>query len=222
MNYFLFIVGSTFEYIGTLLFLFTLFRFGLDRRLIINVLLVSLLMSQASYFSRLDPAVGDLSSYIQFILFVLVLWILFRVPIFHSIIMNFAGIAALFTVQGLIILVASQVSDTSFSTITSNHATATAVQIITCLANIAIARTVYIKNWGFDFVPTSRRVYVEIRGTNAILLAIIAFAIVLAAILAVVFRNNYDEYVIAASVVFLLTLPLFLYFTLRKDTEDAA
>jgi hypothetical protein len=222
MDYLLFIIGSIFEYAGMFILLFMLFRFTLEKRLLVNVVWVSVLMSQVSYFTRLDSAVGDLSSYVQFLLFIIVLWVLFRVPIFHSIVMNFAGLAAIFASQGLIILIASFISGVSFESVIRNDATATAVQIITCLVQIALARAVYILNWGFDFVPTSRRSNVRIKGTNAILLAIISVSIVAAAVLAYIFRNNYDDYVIYASIVFLLTLPVFLHFSLRKDFEDAA
>ncbi|SEM57030.1 hypothetical protein [Paenibacillus sp. OV219] len=221
MDYILFVIGSTFEYIGMFLFLFALFRFGLYTRLIMNVVIVSVLMSQVSYFTRLDSSVGDLSSYIQFFLFVVVLWLLFQVPLFHSIVMNFAGLAATFGINGIIILIAIFLGDISLDTIQSTQSILTSFQFVTFLAEIGIARSIYIMNWGFDFVPTSRRSYVQIKGTNAILMAIISTSIVIAAVLAFVFRNDYNDYVFYASFVFLCTLPIFLYFSLRKDVEDA-
>lgn len=221
MDYILFVIGSTFEYVGMFLFLFALFRFGLYFRLGVNVVLVSVLMSQVSYFTRLDPAVADLSSYIQFLLFVIVLWLLFQVPIFHSFVMNFAGLAATFAVQGVIILLVKYLGGISLEAIQGNQLISTSLQFMTFLADIGIARAIYIWNLGFDFVPTSRRSYVKIKGTNAILLAIISTSVVVAAVLAFVFRNDFNDYVLYASFVFLATLPLFLYFSLRKDVEDA-
>ncbi|AZN42544.1 hypothetical protein [Paenibacillus albus] len=222
MDYILFVVGSTFEYIGMFLFLFALFRFSLYTRLSMNVVIVSVLMSQVSYFTRLDPSVGDLSTYIQFVLFVIVMWVLFQVPIFHSIVMNFAGLAGGLAIQGILILLTNYVGGLSLDTIQGSRAILTSLQFVTFLVQIGIARMVYIMNWGFDFVPTSRRTYVRINRTSAILLAIIASCIVVAAALAFVFRNDYDDYVIYASIVFLCTLPVFLFFSLRKDVEDAA
>ncbi|MBP3964311.1 hypothetical protein [Paenibacillus lignilyticus] len=221
MKYLLFLIGSIFEYSGMFILLFTLFRFSIYRRLLVNVFLVATLMSQVSYFTRLDSAVGDLSTYIQFGLFVIVLWVLFNVPIFHSAIMNLAGILAV-GLQGILIVLVSVISNVSFGAVAGNDVSAAGIQVITCLAHLALAKLVYDKNWGFDFVPTSRRSNVEIKGTNAILLAIISFCIVAAMITAIIFRNNYDDYVLFASIIFLFTVPVFLYFTLRKDTEDAS
>ncbi|EXX91568.1 hypothetical protein BG53_00020 [Paenibacillus darwinianus] len=222
MNYFIFILASSIEYFGTFMFMFALFRFRIYSQMIINVLFVSFLMSQVSYFTRLNPEIGDLSTYIQFVLFILIVWILFRVPLFHSIIMNFAGIAAAIVIQGLIILLLSQSTGLTASEMLANIWIASSFQVLLAIFEIALARTIVIFNLGFDFVPTSPRSDVRIRGTNAVLMGIIIFAIVLAALMAYLFRTDPDIYVIGASIVFLLTLPIFIYFSIRKDFEDAA
>jgi hypothetical protein len=222
VNYFIFLVASAIEYFGTFIFMFALFRFRIRKELVLNILLVSFLMSQVSYFTRLNPELEGLSTFIQFALFILVFWILFLIPFFHSIVMNFAGVACVFLVQGLWLFLLLQTTGMPMADLISNVWIASALQVLTSLVQIALARTIILKNWGFDFVPTSPRSHVTIRGTNAILVGIISFAIVLATLLAYIFRNNLDIYVICASVLFVISMPLFIYFAIRKDNEDAA
>lgn len=222
MNYLIFLIGSSVEYFGMFMFIFTLFRFRIHTQMITNVLFTSFLMSQVSYFTRLNPKIGDLSTYIQFVLFILILWILFRVPIFHSIIMNFSGLAINTITSGLGILLIGKSAGMTVPEMVADVWVIFALQVLSAVMAIALARTIVLMNLGFDFVPTSPRSDVRIRGTNAILLVIILFVIVLAAFLALVFRAKLDSYVITASVVFLLSAPLFIYYSVRKDHEDAA
>jgi len=221
VNYFVFLVASSIEYFGTIIFMFALFRFRIRKQLVMNVLLVSFLMSQVSYFTRINPEIQGFSTYIQFALFILVFWVLFLIPLFHSVIMNFAGVASVMIIQGVSIMLFIQLAGTSMNSMQENLWVASGMQVLCAVIQIAIARTIIVMNWGFDFVPTSPRAYVQIRGTNAKLIGIISLAIVLAAFLAYVFRNNLDIYVISASVVFTVTLIAFIYLSVRKDNEDA-
>lgn len=221
MDYILFLIASSIEYFGTFVFMLALFRFRLLPRMIGNVLLVSFLMSQVSYFTRLSPEIGELSTYIQFLLFVLVLWVLFRVPFFHSIVMNFAGIAINALTVGLSILVVGKLIDMSLDEMVQNIWIASSLQVLSAVISLMISRTIYVFHWGFDFVPTSRRTSVDIRGTNAVLLVIIASALVIASVTALVFKSNFESYLYYSFPVFLLTIPAFLYFAVRKDHEDA-
>ncbi|QHT62102.1 hypothetical protein GXP70_20385 [Paenibacillus lycopersici] len=200
--------------------MFTLFRFSLDKWLVRNVIVVALITSQVSYFTRLTPEIGNLTTYIQLFLFVVVLWVLFRVPLFYSIIMNFSGLISSFVTSGIAILLASFAGANS-AEIQGNSMLTAAIQLLSALINIAVARLIYTRNWGFDFVPSERRFRVKINGTNAVLLAIIAVVVVLSVVITLIFRNDFDEYVITASLIFLLTIPVFFYFSLRKDNEDA-
>jgi len=222
VNFFIFLVASSIEYFGIFMFMFALFRFRIRPQLIFSIVLVSFLMSQVSYFTRINPEIESFSTYIQFILFILVVWILFLIPFFHSVVMNFAGIAVAFLVQGIQVLAIVQLYGGSLTDLQDNVWVAAAMQVLSSIILLALTRTIIIMNWGFDFVPTSPRANVQIKGTNAILIGIISFAVVLAALLAYIFRTNLDIYVISASILFLITLPLFIYFSVRKDTEDAS
>ncbi|WP_274651702.1 hypothetical protein [Paenibacillus humicola] len=190
--------------------------------MLVNVFLVTLLMSQVSYFTRKIPEIGELSTYIQFFLFALVLWILFRVPLFHSFLMNFAGISASFVI-GAICAGITYMLGLSIAEIKHNEIVTASLQLLSFIFYIGIARLVYTMNWGFDYVPAERRQNVEIRGTNSILITIIAVSVVASVVMTLLFRNNFGNYVdVVSTVVFLLTLPIFLFFSLRKDNEDAA
>ena len=222
VNYILFLVASSIEYFGTFIFMFALFRFRLYPRMISNILLISFLMSQVSYFTRQNPEIGEMSTYIQFILFVFVLWIMFRVPIFHSVVMNFAGLAINMLTGGISILGVGWLFGIPTQEILQNIWIASSIQVLSAVMTITISRTVYVFNLGFDFVPTSSRGSVHMKGTNAVLLVIILSTVVLAALTALMFKSNFTFYLVCSFPVFLLTIPIFLYYAIRKDNEDAS
>ncbi|GGD75182.1 hypothetical protein [Paenibacillus nasutitermitis] len=220
MSYVLFVAGSIFEYLSCFLLMFTLFRFRFKRQIML-IIIISILMSQVSYFTRLIPEIGELSSYIQLVLFVLVLWILFRVPFYYSIVMNGAGFVSGFAVQGLVIL-SLWGSGVTLSNIQGNNLIILATQLLSATILIGICRLIHIKNWGFDYVPTSHRAHVKITGTNAVLLSLIVFSASAACVIAFLMRYHYKDYLIYASALFVITIPLFLYYSLRKDHDDAS
>lgn len=222
MSYLPSVLGSTIECFGVFLFMFTLFRFQINARVVLSIFLVAFLLAQVSYFTRLVPETANYTTYIQFVIYVVSIWRLFRVPLFYSVIMNFAGIAGLVVVQGLTILALSVTNNISMSSVTENAWLGMSTQLLTTVILAAISHLIHRLNWGFDFIPTSPRVHVRISGTNAVLISVVTVAIALFATLTFLFRNEYEDYVLFASLVFVLTLPVFLYFSLRKDNEDAS
>ncbi len=73
MDYLLFTGASVLEYVAVFAFMFALFRFRITKRLAVTVLTVSLMMSQVSYFTRAIPQIGEMSSFIQLALYIIVL-----------------------------------------------------------------------------------------------------------------------------------------------------
>ncbi|HUC93335.1 MAG TPA: hypothetical protein VMS09_15140 [Paenibacillus sp.] len=223
MDYVIFLVGSFLEYFAALVLMFALFRFRFDPRVFLNFALISFMMSHVSYFTRLNPEIGDMSSYIQLILFIVILCLLFRVSIFYSIIMNFAAFVAGFVLQGIVFFVIfNQMSGITLSELQGNQLLLTTLMIVTSMFSLAISRTLYVMNWNFDFVPTSNRTNVTIKGYNAIILVIIILSISITAITSYFFRFKYDVYVVYSILVFVISLPIFLYYAVRKDFDDAS
>ncbi|MBW7456847.1 hypothetical protein ACFOLF_09850 [Paenibacillus sepulcri] len=220
MSYALFVAGSIIEYFSYFIFMFALFRFRFRDRMFYLVF-VSFIMSQVSYFTRLNPEIGELSSYIQLTLLIIAMWVLFRVPLYYSIVMNGAGFVFGFAVQGLVILFLWQ-TGTPLGTIQDNALASAATQALSALLVIGFSRLIFIKNWGFDYVPTSHRAYVRISGVNALLLVIIVIAAVAACLTAFLFKNEFKDYIILSNAIFIISVPLFLYYSFRKDHEDAS
>lgn len=202
--------------------MFTLFRFRIRTKMILNVVWIAFIMSQVSYITRLNPEIGDMSAVLQYFLITSTLWVLFRVPLFYSAIMVFSGFITGFVIQGITILTLTSTIGLTLETIRENIWIFVATQVLTAILTIAICRTLHIMNWTFDFVPTSHRANVKIHGTNAILLATIVLCIVLTAAAAYLFRNTFEDFVVYSLLVFVITLPIFYYYAVRKDNEDAS
>ena len=222
MEYVLFLIGSSFEYFAYFIFMFTLFRFRIKPRMIAMTLLIAFMMSQVSYVTRMTPEIAEFSSYIQLILLVIWLCLLFRVPLFYSVIMNFAGFAAGIVLQGIVISALMFLIGMTLDEMQGNDWILFSIQILTAIVEIALSRLLYVMNWNFDFVPTSHRADVKIHGTNARLLTTIVLCISIAAVVAYGFRDKFHSFFVYTCVVFMITLPVFLYYMLRKDYEDAA
>jgi len=222
MAYLLFVIGSLFEYFAYFIFMFTLFRFRIKPGMIAMTLSVALQMSQISYVTRLEEDLNELSSYIQLALLVVWCCLLFRVPPFYSVIMNFSSFLAGFVLQGIIIAGLMFLPDLTWADIRDNPWKALSVQVLTAVLEIALCRLLHVMNWNFDFVPTSRRADVRFGGANAVLLSAIVLCVSLAAIAACLFRDRFGSYFVVSYFVFFVTLPVLLYELLRKDCKDAS
>jgi len=222
VEYALFLIGSLFEYFAYYILLFTLFRFRIKPKMIAITLLIAFLMSQVSYVTRLNTDLADISSYIQLVLLIVWFSLLFRVPLFYSVIMNFAGFVAGFVLQGIVIYGLMFLIDLSLAEMQDNPWILHSIQILTAIIELALCRLLYVMNWNFDFVPTSHRADVRFSGTNIILLSTIVLCISLGAIAAILFRDKFHDYFMFSYIVFFVTLPVFLYYLLRKDYEDAS
>ncbi|MBJ6364208.1 hypothetical protein ACFOQM_23595 [Paenibacillus sp. GCM10012307] len=221
MDYLLFTGASVFEYVAVFAFMFALFRFRITGRLVVTVLTVSLMMSQVSYFTRSIPQIGEMSAFIQLALYVVVLWVLFQVPFFYSIVMNFAGFAIVVVVQGVVLLAFHFLSAVPADVVKDSVLLGSGVQVLSSLIEIAVAYAIVQLGGGFNFVPTSRRTYTRFNRSNVTILVIILTTVMLAATLAYLFANEFDSYVLSACAVFVVTIPAYLYVALRKEYEDA-
>ncbi|RXZ78252.1 hypothetical protein EBB07_29805 [Paenibacillaceae bacterium] len=219
MSYALFIAGSTVEYLSLFIFMLVLFRFEL-RGNYVYIALVSFIMSHVSFFTRMVPEIGAGSSYIQFALSIVVLTVLFRVPLLYSLLMNGAALVFGFAVQGIIFLTLYMMINISLADVQNNMLTGALTQLLSAVVFLAASWTVRTNNLGFDYVPTSLRHNTHVRGTNAVMVVVIGIGISTAAISSVVFRNQYESYVVLASIIFMATLPVFLYYSLRRDREQ--
>lgn len=221
-EYILFLTGSSIEYLAFYILIFTLFRFRIKPKMIAMTLLIAFLMSQVSYVTRFITDLSDFSSYIQLVLLIVWFCLLFRVPLFYSIIMNFSVFLAGFVLQGIVIYGLMVLLDLSLLEMQSNVWIRHSIQVLTAIVEIALCRLLYVMNWNFDFVPTSHRADVRFSGTNVILLSTIVLCISLGAVAAYMFRDEFADYFLFSYILFFITLPIFLYYLFRKDYEDAS
>lgn len=219
MNYGLFLIGSLIEYCTAFVLMFTLFRFPL-KGIMPQIIIIAFMMSHFSYITRHFADIGSYSSYLQLVLLIIVTWAVFRVPLFYSFIMNGAGFICLFAVQGITIFIIVM-AGTPFSHIAKDPEIIFATQCLSGLIVVGISRFIVIKNWGFDYVPASHRAHIEINRTNSALFSIIAGSMVVALVAGIALKGNLEKYIVVAGTTFICSIPVFLYYSRRKDAEDA-
>jgi hypothetical protein len=196
----------------------TLFRFNIREKLM-YVVFVSFIMSQVSYFTRLIPEIGFASSYIQYVLSIIVLVVLFRIAIYYSVVMNLTAIAFGIAVQALIILIVWLGLGISLSEVQDNSVVTAAIQILSSTIFMAASRTVSVNNIGFDYVPPSYRNYRVISRKSVITISAIGTVFVASCIIAFLFRHEYEDYLIIEGAIFIVTLPLFLYYSFNENKQ---
>lgn len=221
MSYVLFVAGSIIEFFSLTTLMLVGFRIETPKRRLADVLILAALLAQVSYFTRLNISIGELSSFIQLGLTVLVVWLIFNIPLFHSLLMNLFAMGFGFVGQALIIFTISLAMDVPMSSVISESNFALPAQILSTLLFLTTAYVIKTYNLGFSFVPTSRREYVNLRGLNVIILTVITAVIVILSIASVALSNDFDTYLYIVVGIFVLSIPLFLYYSLRKDNENA-
>lgn len=218
MEYLLFVVGSIIEFFALTTLMLVAHCIEIPRRRLFDILALAALMSQVSYFTRM--VVGETSSYIQLGLTVLAIWLICNIPLFYSAAINVVSMAFGFVGQGLIIVAISFAMNVPYSAVVSDPNYAFPAQILSTILFLTVAYVIKTHNLGFSYVPASRRVYVSLRGLNVVILTAIIVIVTALSVASIALRNDFDTYLYVVVGIFALSIPLFLYYSLRKDAED--
>lgn len=216
MAYALFVAASSIEYFSLFVFMLTLFRFKVSGNLV-YIVFVSFIIAQVSYFTRQIPEIGEASTYIQYVLSIIFLIVLYRISIYYSLVMNLTSIAVGIAVQALIIGVVWLGLGISLSDIQDNTWVRTSIQLLSSILFLTGARTITSFNIGFDYVPPSFRNYRIITRKSTVIISAIGAIFVISCIVAFIFRHQVEDYLVIESAIFLITLPLFIYYSWQEN-----
>jgi hypothetical protein len=219
MKFVLFTLFSSAEYVAVFILMFTLFRFRFKgyRK---QIALTALILSYVSYTMRID-GMENITTIVQFILCVLLVWMLFQVQLFYALIMSFSAFLGYGVLQSLIVLVSSELGILKISDISQNSLTGYGLQISTALIYSCIGLIIRKKNKGFDFVPTSKYGRIRYTKLNLFFMLVMIFC-TLGFCFAVYLIKNMDiEGNIILFIVFVIGFSFLLYLSNRKEWENA-
>jgi hypothetical protein len=219
MKFVLFTLFSSAEYVAIFILMFTLFRFRFKgyRK---QIALTSLILCYVSYTMRLD-GMANITTIIQFILCILLVWMLFQVQLFYAAIMSFSAFFGYGVIQSLIVLITSELGIIKISDINENSVTGYGLQLGTAILFSSIGWIIRKKNMGFDFVPTSSHGRIRYTKLNLIFLLAMIICTLGISFTFYLINNGKIEDLVVMIIVFGIGFTFFLYLSNRKDLEDA-
>jgi len=199
------------EYVVATLFMFSLFRFSI-KDYIPHTVFFCLLMS---YFSATLHQTGAeaIAPSLQMLLFIVCIWLLFRLHLFYALIMGVTGYHAYIIFQ-LPIMYAMH--KCGWWDVDSGDGIEW-VQLSTVI--IVGAATLIMRRYhlGFTFIPSSETRRVVFHKYNVIMLIVAVSDIVLEGMFLAVYRSKVEELIIIASVIQFLIMLFFLHYSLKKE-----
>lgn len=213
MNHFVsFMLLSILEWAGLSIFMFSLFRFKLGG-FIPHFIFLCVAMSYFSFTIR--DELGPYSTSVQTVIYILMVWLLFRVHYFYSIIIGIIGYHAYILFQVPIIFLFEFIGLVDLQQQTGIEG----MQITT-------AFIVYICSWlmwryhlGFTFVPTSETKKIKFHRYNILMLIVAVSDIVLEGVILKYLIMARKEFFFFLSLTQILIMLFFLYYSMRKEQK---
>lgn len=216
MDFILFNLISMFENVAAFCLMFALFRFKV-KEYFIHILFAAFLMSQLSYYMRTVFDFGNIVPFMSMVMMFLMMWLLFQVQIYYAGIMSLVTYIAFSSIQALLVLV--QLSAGWLEVIEPFSSAAYVNQLITALISLAASWILLRKRIGFTFVPFSESTPLRLRGENLWYIILIIFLSIFTGMNYYWFFIKIDH-IYLVSVMFIVSLCVLLYLSLRKEKLD--
>lgn len=199
------------EFLALSLFTFSLFRFPL-RGFIPHLIFLCLLLSYVAYTLR-ELGWTSYAPSIQMILFIVGIWLLFRVHSFYAVIMGVTGYHGYIVIQVPILLAMEAAGWANLS----QGEGLEWVQFATVLAAGLITWLLRRYQIGFTFIPASDTRRVRFHKYNLIMLAVALLDIVLEGVFILLYKTKVNGLAFLLSTVQFLIMLFFLNYAMKKE-----
>lgn len=215
MDTFLFWFLSILEYFAIFFFMFRLFTFRV-KEYIAEIIFSSIILTFVSDALRNAFDLGFIDPLVQLLLFCALLWQVFKVHFFYSIIM---AVAMVFynASQALIVSILTVLDIYRFP-LSQNEIWM--LQLITVFLVMMLALFIQQRNWRFSFVPTDASMKVKYSGDNLTLLIIIVLQFIITALLYVSYLLSLELVYIIGALLVLGILMVYLRYINKKEIEQ--
>ncbi|AKG35516.1 hypothetical protein VK70_13810 [Paenibacillus durus ATCC 35681] len=183
-----------------------------------EIIFASLIMTFFSYVIRVEHSYAFLDVFLQYVLFVCFLWMLFRIHIFYAIIVAGTALQAFMFIQSLIYIVINitGIYQLNFPIVSTGIFL---MQLITDSVVIFIGYYIRKKRKGFDFIPDKPDGKI-ILSKRDIVLFILSVPSFLAFYLNIYFTRYLNQYSFLIPLFYATVLIGYLYFSTKKDRGD--
>lgn len=217
MDFIWFNLFSTIESIGMFILMLALFRFRI-REYISHIVFASFLLSQLSYYMRVDFGLGSYVP-VAFVIFTfLFVWLMFRVQLFYAAVMAVIGYITFFLLQGIIIFMGISLKLFTLDEIAPTWL-GYVLQLTTFAVAILISLLLLKKRLGFTFVPFSESAYFKLRGENILFLFLVLLGVIVVGVyLYWGLQSFYSFMMVIAMLIFYLSS--LMYLAIRREKQD--
>src|SRR5690606_27421540 len=149
---------SSLEYIPMIIFMFAIFRFSF-RSIIPQTVFICLLMSLFSHTVR-NTEIAQYAAVLQLILFIVCIWLLYRVHWFYSMVMGVIGYQSYITFQAFFIVMFTYSGLASIEEL--HYGSIKGIILLICSVGVPLLISYFLHRsaWGFTFVPTGNSIKV--------------------------------------------------------------
>jgi len=213
MEFVLFMLFSMIEAFALYYFMFRLFKVDLHMP---SIAFASLLGSYTSYTLRVSAELPNIDIFVQMILLIAFVWLLFQVPLYYSILMACISFVAYVVVQITVYFLLSAI-DPSIHLLESSGSMTYVVQFATATIIVMIGSYIHRKRKGFSFVPHSFFVPVKLKSFQIALL--ILYILTFCSVPISYFLYHYRPIYLITPLFICLLLFLCLYAAYRSDRK---
>ena len=217
MQFLIFMIYSSFEWLSMIVIMFALFRFRLRGRLP-QMIYLSLFMSFFSYVVR-GEGWGEYAAILQIFLYVVVVCLLFRVQWLHGTVMAVVGYHTYTVWQGFLGLLVIYGRIFDASELTYFHPGGKIMAGISIAGPLAASILLRYKGWGFTFVQPKSKRKTDWTLHNTIFFAVSVLGCFIFGAVWYFFDYRQMEFFLLFSALHLLMLIGLIYLSVKKDKE---
>jgi hypothetical protein len=220
LNFIIFTLISSFEYVAGLVFIAALFRFRYFLRMKMHIFMVCVLLSYVSYTTRTVYGLAIESTLIQIGLMMLFIWLLFKVQFYYAALMSLTGHVAYGAVQFLLLFVYNFAGIFTLEDLEALIWPSHILPLSSSLIFLMISRLIIKKNWGFSFVPDRADEDLELktRKITVILVSIAILIFILSSFHRIGITLISNIYV--SSLIYIAAFVIFLIISINKERKN--
>jgi hypothetical protein len=217
-NFYIFMIASFFEWLAMTILMFSLFRFSL-KDYIPQTVFLCLIMSYLSYTLRIDGFTEYIGS-IQMVIYVICIWVLFRVHYFYGVFVGISAYHAYLLIQTLVFWLVSTLGIGDINDLVPLRP----IYLLTLFLSVSIPILLSIimqrTRWGFTFVPTEEKVRVSLRKKqNLIMLSVACLDIFATNKVINLLMDGQTEWFLFITLGELIIMLYFLHYSVKREME---
>jgi hypothetical protein len=218
MNFILFNLFSTVELFAAITLMLCIFKYRMTDY-IPQIILTSLVISLISHTMRFELNSESWVPLVSLLTLFYFIWMLFRVSIIYAFIISFVGYLAYGVIQVVFLFSLQFFGYFSLDLALEPYSHITYVlQLITSILALSVAYLLRRKNYGFNWVPYSKKAKFDLKGGNFFFFIVVFISVIAVGLLFHWYLAGYIN-LLANFILFFVVLAVLFYLAGRKEEK---